>query len=470
MPSFSDLNDDMIFSLIAYIPLDALSLTMVSKRFFALGKTSSFWLVALKAARMIEAPLACTMHRDLNELGDRDLEALKKIARRTCNRSRKWASSSPRLELAKPTTSIQLDHDFTILFIVPGTPLVILRFFQGPFQVKDRIHCYNSTSGNLVWVAPSHASENVNMGRQVLVATLLENDRCLFAIRTISPSALEHLDILSMEYRADYDHKFEIPVLYSLRLPSQRDPLPPSSHFGIGFGLSSRFCIYTAESAENHCVDLVALDLVSGAVEPFHTSIPFDLVHVYIQFVDDHFYIFATSSSPAHGVLQYLFRCPVQLLSMGGPLSISDLDRLDPPNWPTDTIELSPMSRNALFSARGHGTLSLWRIPNPTENTPIQHVESVDFLPYQKFFIAPSLSMQSVALTTWDMARQPSLTLIHFNSFFDSSPDVRPKPCHQLALPEELDFAEIGSFALEECNGILLVRERTNRLWNLSYA
>ncbi|KAJ7598058.1 hypothetical protein C8J56DRAFT_1109649 [Mycena floridula] len=125
MSTLISLSNDLILDIVAHNPPSAVSLSQVSRRFFTLAKNPSCWLTVLKASRNGEVPPTCSTNLDLNALAKSEPAALERIARQTC--IRECNLSSPNARLIGPVIYVKLAYTFTIIFIIPRSPLVLVR-------------------------------------------------------------------------------------------------------------------------------------------------------------------------------------------------------------------------------------------------------------------------------------------------------------------------------------------------------
>ncbi|KAJ7575196.1 hypothetical protein C8J56DRAFT_1172292 [Mycena floridula] len=188
---------DAILLILAHTPLDAISISQVCRDLHAPGELSSYWLTALKGLRTADIFLTCTVNLNLNALL-KDPEALKPIALRTFIRERNWTSPDPRL--IEPASRVSMSDDFTILFIIPGTPRVL--FGDGKSSVPDptNFRCIREPP------TPCHTPEQ---GRCLLV---VEDTFARF-----EGPLVDDLIVVNLTYSPDY-HTASMTVIHSFLL------------------------------------------------------------------------------------------------------------------------------------------------------------------------------------------------------------------------------------------------------------
>ncbi|KAJ7597926.1 hypothetical protein C8J56DRAFT_921434 [Mycena floridula] len=447
MLTFVDLTYDSLLEIVRFLALDALSLPIVSKPFSDLLEIPNFWIKFLTGARDQGIPLACPLSLKFDEL---PLDALKQIGRRTRCREQNWASS--KATLIGPATSVSLQDEFTILFIVPATPLVLVRFYlAGPRY--GTLSCLDSVTGAVLCTAPPLNTDS----KHALLATYVDQQQCLLAIGSLDTQAATETQIVSLEYSSDFQ---------MARMNNLRSFLPPGPPLesGIAFGLSSKLFVYTKRSTEDKKLDIVAIQLTSGTVKVFHTDVlatsDYD---VDIQLASDTFYILFDPWSP-----RYIIRCPTEVLLNDTSLPDNAIVRLARGSSPEGRTLPTSVGRTLAFQQKDYQEITFWQYENNIGSPPdLVHTDTVVINPYRdgRLAMVPSRSGETVIVTEQGSDEgQLVLTLFHLRSLANGSSGS------QLMLPPSLDPSTILTFMLEECFGILLILDTSARLWRLPYA
>ncbi|KAJ7033372.1 hypothetical protein C8F04DRAFT_623271 [Mycena alexandri] len=119
--SLSTLPTDIILEVVNFLDLpDPISLLSTCSYIYRLSNERSFWLSVLETTRK-KSPIACPRHTDLSQY---TLEALKDLAISWLKLQSNWNRPFPRL--AHPVTSTALSEDVDIIFLVPGTDILLL--------------------------------------------------------------------------------------------------------------------------------------------------------------------------------------------------------------------------------------------------------------------------------------------------------------------------------------------------------
>ncbi|KAJ7736849.1 hypothetical protein B0H16DRAFT_1572818 [Mycena metata] len=119
--SLSTLPTDIILEVVKFLHLpDPLSLLSTCSYIYRLSNQRSFWLSVLETTRK-KSPIACPRHTDLSQY---TLDALKDLAISWLKLQTNWSRPFPRL--AHPVTSTALPEDVDIVFVVPGTDILLL--------------------------------------------------------------------------------------------------------------------------------------------------------------------------------------------------------------------------------------------------------------------------------------------------------------------------------------------------------
>ncbi|KAJ7598045.1 hypothetical protein C8J56DRAFT_1042213 [Mycena floridula] len=218
----------------------------------ALAPSTLHWLTALKAARDRGIHLACG-NLDLNALAEKDVVALQRAARRTCIRECNF--SLPVARLIGPTACVKLGQAFNILLTIPGTPLIVVKLFEGSFTTRQgRLWCDNTETGqglcDLTTPFPSFYRY------QGILDSLSED---LLAVDSGG-----HAMLVNLTYSPDYQKaQMDIPHSWELPLNLQREI----------FCLSPHLLVYAIESSTDQHYDITAVSIKTGLRKVFPVAI-----------------------------------------------------------------------------------------------------------------------------------------------------------------------------------------------------
>ncbi|KAJ6590043.1 hypothetical protein DFH09DRAFT_1359065 [Mycena vulgaris] len=121
MLSLDVLPPDILLQISALLSLhDIVSLSMVSKVFYALSQEASYWLDPLRTTR-ISKPLACP---SADELATHTTESLKWLALHSIRLARNWSAPSPQIVGDVRTFTCGVHN--SILYCLPGTHAIVL--------------------------------------------------------------------------------------------------------------------------------------------------------------------------------------------------------------------------------------------------------------------------------------------------------------------------------------------------------